>query len=117
MMKSVAVCAWLTVVLMGCSPASSTSAAKFAFYSIQGYQVDVEVKDDGSHSEKSKRTNDGNGQEIEEMEMRTGDVIMTISNGKLTLNGDPRGTVKSGDRIKVMLSGKIYVNDAERGKE
>ena len=62
-------------------------------------------------------TKDDSGKLYEEIDIRTGDVAMKISSGKVTVNGEPRGTVKSGDRLKLMLSGKLHVNEVERGKE
>jgi hypothetical protein len=106
----------LPVALVGCSRSAPT-VPNFGHCSFLGYHVDFEVKDGMPISTIGNNIKDGRVKEIEEIEIRTGDVKMSISSGKVTVNGEPRGTVKSGDRLKLMMSGKLYVNDAERGKE
>jgi hypothetical protein len=104
------------LALVGCN--SDSPAPKFGHYAFLGYQIDYEVKDGVSHSQKGNNsTKDDSGKKYEEIDIRTGEVKMMISSGKVTVNGEPRGTVTSGDRLKLMLSGKLYVNDVERGKE
>jgi hypothetical protein len=110
----------LTVSAGGCGSGSSSSQAKYAKYanfSSHGYQIDVEIRDDLPHSLKGSSTVEGSGKEVEQIDIRTGDVALAISGGKVTLNGEPRGVEARGDRLRVMLDGKLFVNDAERGQE
>lgn len=102
----------LALAAAGCG-GSSAAPAKYATYSGHGYQVEAEIKDGLAHGVEAGTTTDETGNTVERIQLRTGEVTLLIVGGQLSVNGERRATVKSGDRIRVLLNGKLYVNDAE----
>ena len=79
------------------------------------YYVEVETPAPGIASFNNPLTDDGKGKAEEPFEFTSGSSgKVRIEGGKLTVDGKDRGTVASGDRIKVTTRGKVLVNDTER---
>lgn len=79
------------------------------------YNVEYEYPSGSSGSVSSNQSQRPDGRRVEELTVEVaGRYTLKIADGKVTLNGADRGTVKQGDRIKVTADGKLLVNDAPR---
>jgi hypothetical protein len=113
-LRSLAVGCFAVVILTGCRGNPAPVTAQYNFHDGR-YLVEVETVGQGVSSQSSHFTEDGQGNVTEEVEIRWGDSKgLRIENGKLTVNGQDRGTLAKGDRIKVDASGKVLVNGVER---
>lgn len=88
-----------------------TANVTFVGYNfIFDYPPGTPIKTEGS------RSSDGKGNDKEDITAACGDQVLRIVNGKMTLNGSDRGTVKEKDVIKLSSTGKVWVNDKPRSK-
>jgi hypothetical protein len=83
----------------------------FATTNELGYVIEYEFDPDKQHIHQSNPNKDGKtyvGVIVE------GHYSVMILNGALTVNREPRGEVRKGDQIKVLLDRRIWVNGVER---
>jgi hypothetical protein len=76
-----------------------------------GYLIEYEFNPETAHLHQSNP--DRGGQEYVGVTVQ-GHYSVMILDGQITLKGEPFGTVKKGDRIKVTLDRRLWVNGAER---
>ena len=78
-----------------------------------GYQLEYQVDPDTTNMHQSNADRDG--KEYVGVVVQ-GHYSVMILDGALTVNREPFGAVKKGDRIKVTLDRRVWVNGTERGK-
>lgn len=76
-----------------------------------GYVIEYETDPATEHIHQSNPDRDG--KEYVGVVVQ-GDYSVMILDGTVTVNRQPRGTVKKGDRLKVSLDGRLWVNGVER---
>ncbi len=76
-----------------------------------GYLIEYEFDPETWHKHQSNP--DRAGEEYVGV-LVEGHYSMQIVNGKVTVKQTPRGEVKKGDRLKLTLDGRLWVNGAER---
>jgi hypothetical protein len=76
-----------------------------------GYLIEYEYDPATQHVHQSNP--DRNGQEYVGVIVQ-GHYSVMILDGALTVNREPRGEVRRGDRIRITLDGQVWVNGSER---
>jgi hypothetical protein len=76
-----------------------------------GYLIEYEVDPTAQHFHQSNP--DKGGEEYVGVVVQ-GHYSVMILGGNLTVNREPRGAVRKGDRIKVTLDRRVWVNGTER---
>ena len=79
-----------------------------------GYQIEFEIDPATHYSYGSNPTNANFGGKEYVGASVQGHYSVMILDGDLTVSHSPRGEVKKGDRIKVTLDKRVWVNDVER---
>lgn len=79
-----------------------------------GYFLDYEFDPDTMHIHQSNP--DRAGQEYVGVIVQGHYSVMILA-GKITLNRQPYGVVQKGDRIRVSIDGRMWVNGAERHRQ
>jgi hypothetical protein len=78
---------------------------------VLGYLIEYEYDPATQHVHQSNPDRDG--KEYVGVIVQ-GHYSVIIDGGELTVNREPRGTVRKGDRIKVTLGRRVWVNGTER---
>jgi hypothetical protein len=76
-----------------------------------GYLIEYEFDPDTMHAHQSNP--DREGQEYVGVLVQ-GHYSMQIIDGQVTVKQTPRGAVRKGDRLRITLDGRLWVNGAER---
>jgi hypothetical protein len=102
------------LLFAGCSR-SLEAKNQTAHITSLGYDFVFEYPEGTSIKLEGRRQDDGKGKNTEDITTTCGQQILRIVDGKLTLNGEDRGTVKPEDSIKLTSAGKLWVNQQSRG--
>jgi hypothetical protein len=106
----------LLLLLSGCGGKSTTPQTQSSTHNFAGYVFSFEHPEGTTVKTEGHRSNDEKGTVDEDITATCGGQVLKIVNGKLTLNGEDRGTVKQGDKIKLQSAGKVWVNQELRGE-
>jgi hypothetical protein len=106
----------MVLLSSGCGGKSTTARTQSSTHSLAGYVFSFEYPEGTTVQTEGHRNDDGKGTLDEDITTTCGEQVLKIVNGKLTLNGEDRGTVKQGDVIKLRSDGKVWVNQEPRGE-
>ncbi|MDX1964701.1 MAG: hypothetical protein SFX18_16245 [Pirellulales bacterium] len=106
------VCFWL-LVCAGCGP-TPPGGGTWAQLTVNSYKFAIEESGVSNTSISSNTFDDGQGAKQELVEIKSGPNHLRVENGVLTVNGQPKGTLKNGDSVRVDLRGNITVNAQPR---
>jgi hypothetical protein len=102
----------LCLFAFGCQPA----ATPFAKYDLGDGRYNVEIEDTGGNSSMNFESHsEGTDVIAERFNVSWGAAQqLVIENGKLSMNGEDRGTLEPGDQIVINKAGELRVNGQQR---
>ena len=103
-------------LLVGCSNAPPPAKVDISKQSLFGgvYELEIEKVKGTDPMLVARETKVGDGSVEYFLDCKAGPNRFIFEKGALTFNGKDYGTLQRGDKLKLTLAGKLYVNGSER---